>query len=87
MKYTLQSLFSLETLSLPICLLVLFVRYVRFSVSITNSFQNIDEASEADRQYKLKLRETSRLAKREIFLQKQRQDLSQLVAQVHLLDE
>jgi cation channel sperm-associated protein 3 len=39
----------------------------------------MDEATEEDMEYKKKKRETHRLMKREVFLKKQRQDLTQLV--------
>ncbi|KAJ3071654.1 Cation channel sperm-associated protein 3 [Quaeritorhiza haematococci] len=43
--------------------------------------QNIGEATEADRRAQRKKREEGRYQKREMFLQKQRQNISQLVAQ------
>jgi hypothetical protein len=45
----------------------------------TFNVQNIDEATDADQRYKQKKRDELRLIKKEIFLKRQRQDLTQLV--------
>jgi cation channel sperm-associated protein 3 len=48
--------------------------------------QNINEASEKEKMMKRKKREEMKQEKRDLFLQRQREDLSHLIAQVSVLN-
>lgn len=56
-----------------------FARFVSLLYFSQCDFQNIDEATDTDQKFKQKKRDEMRLIKKEIFLKRQRQDLTQLV--------